>query len=154
MTQRSTGPLQAVFNQQMRVLSARILRAWFAALLLHGLWLGAIAAEAPASAASAPPVLQVFVRDGCPYCADAKTFLDGVQRQYPELQIIYRRVDTDSAARDELSALSHAHGVWPPGVPAFLAAGQLIVGSWLSFTITVCTQVAVFPLLSFTVQVT
>jgi len=73
-------------------------------------------------------VLQVFVRDGCPYCADAKTFLDGVQRQHPELQIVYRSVDTDSAARDELSALSQAHGVWPPGVPAFLAAGQLIVG--------------------------
>lgn len=117
-----------VFNQNMRALSARILRAWFAPLLLLGLWLGAIAAEPPAPAAWAAPVLQVFVRDGCPYCADAKTFLDGVQRQHPELQIVYRHVDTDSAARHELNALSQAHGVWPPGVPAFLAAGQLIVG--------------------------
>jgi glutaredoxin len=112
----------------MNALSACILRACFASLLLLGQWLGAVAAEPAAPAAAAPPVLQVFVREGCPYCADAKTFLDGVQRQHPELQIIYRRVDTDSAARDELSALSQAHGVWPPGVPAFLAAGKLIVG--------------------------
>lgn len=109
-------------------LAVRILRVWVALLLLFGVCLSAVAAEPSAAPVSDPPVLQVFVRDGCPYCADAKAFLDGVQRQRPDLHIAYRPVDTDSAARDELSALSHAHGVWPPGVPAFLAAGQLIVG--------------------------
>jgi len=112
----------------MKVSAARILRVWFALLLLFGPWPGAVAVVPPAPVVSGPPVLQVFVRDGCPYCADAKTFLDGVQRQHPGLQIVYRSVDTDPAARDELSALSQAHGVWPPGVPAFLAAGRLIVG--------------------------
>ncbi|MDP2218683.1 MAG: glutaredoxin family protein [Hydrogenophaga sp.] len=112
----------------MNTLAARILRVGLASLWLFGFWLGALAAEPPAPVVAGSPVLQVFVRDGCPYCADAKTFLDGVQRQQPELQIVYRSVDTDPAARDALSALSQAHGVWPPGVPAFLAAGQLIVG--------------------------
>lgn len=115
-------------NINMNAMAARILRFGFALLLLLGLWVGVVAAEPPAPAVSGPPVLQVFVRDGCPYCSDAKTFLDGVQLQRPELQIVYRPVDTDSTARDELSALSRMHGVWPPGVPAFTAAGQLIVG--------------------------
>lgn len=109
-------------------MSTRILQTWLAPLLLLGLWLGTVAAEPPTSAASGPPVLQVFVRDGCPYCADAKAFLDGVQRQRPDLQIVYRPVDADPAARDALNALSRAHGAWPPGVPTFHAAGQLIVG--------------------------
>ena len=63
------------------------------------------------------------MRDGCRYCADAKAFLDGVQRQRPGLHIVYRPVDTDCAARQELNALAHVHGAWPPGVPAFHAAG-------------------------------
>lgn len=128
LTQGKTPRVPAVSNRAMNLLAARIVRRWMAPLLLFGLWLGALAAQPTAPAVLEPPVLQVFVRDGCPYCNDAKTFLDGVQRQRPELQIVYRHVDNDPAARDALSALSHAHGVWPPGVPAFLAAGQLIVG--------------------------
>jgi glutaredoxin len=112
----------------MEVLFAGVLHRWLAAFFLA--WLGsfAAAAEPPAPAASAPPALEVFVRDGCPYCADAKAFLDSVQRHRPELQIVYRPVDNDPAARDAFHALSQTHGIWPPGVPAFHAAGQLIVG--------------------------
>lgn len=85
-------------------------------------------APSPAPAGAPPPVLEVFVREGCPYCADAKAFLDAVQRQHPELRIAYRAVDHDPAAREALNSLSLQHGAWPPGVPAFHAAGQLIVG--------------------------
>jgi glutaredoxin len=112
----------------MRVLYACAWRGWAVGLFLGLQCLGAAGAEPPVPAASTPAALQVFVRDGCPYCADAKAFLDGVQRQRPGLHIVYRPVDTDPAAREELNALSHAHGAWPPGVPAFHAAGQLIVG--------------------------
>ncbi len=94
--------------------------------LAVGTW--ALAQPAPAASAPAAAALEVFVRDGCPYCADAKAFLDGVQAQQPELRIVYRPVDRDPVARDALSALSLEHGAWPPGVPAFHAAGQLIVG--------------------------
>jgi len=96
-------------------LAVCILRVWVALLLLFGVCLSAVAAEPSAAPVSDPPVLQIFVRDGCPYCADAKVFLDSVQRQRPDLHIAYRPVDTDSAARDELSALSQAQGAWPPG---------------------------------------
>lgn len=112
----------------MRVLYARAWWGWAVRLFLGLLCLGAAGAEPPAPAASTSVALQVFVRDGCPYCADAKAFLDDVQRQRPGLHIVYRPVDTDPAARDELNALSRAHGAWPPGVPAFHTAGQLIVG--------------------------
>ena len=112
----------------MRVFSAGTWRSGVASLLLALLCLGAAGAEPPAPAASTPVALQVFVRDGCPHCADAKAYLDGLQRQRPGLHIVYRPVDTDPAARAELNALSRSHGAWPPGVPAFLAAGQLIVG--------------------------
>ncbi len=42
----------------------------------------------------------------------------------------------------------------PASTLTFTVAGQLIVGSILSVTVTVCVQVAVFPELSVTVQVT
>ena len=45
-------------------------------MLLALLCLGAAGAEPPAPAASTPVALQVFVRDGCPHCADAKAYLD------------------------------------------------------------------------------
>ncbi len=114
----------------MKVLSAPSGWRWLVALFFAGLWLAAAGAEAaaPSAAAPAPVTLQVFVRTGCPYCADAKVFLDDVQRRRPGLHVVYRPVDTDPAARDALNQLSRAHGIWPPGVPAFHAAGQLIVG--------------------------
>jgi glutaredoxin len=114
----------------MKVLSAPSGWRWLVALFFAGLWLAAAGAEAaaPSAAAPAPATLQVFVRTGCPYCADAKVFLDDVQRRRPGLHVVYRPVDTDPAARDALNQLSRAHGIWPPGVPAFHAAGQLIVG--------------------------
>jgi hypothetical protein len=37
-------------------------------------------------------------------------------------------VDTEAAARDELSALSRAAGAWPPGVPTFVIDGRVLVG--------------------------
>jgi hypothetical protein len=33
--------------------------------------------------------VEVFVRDGCPHCAEAKIFLDRLARRYPELTISF-----------------------------------------------------------------
>ena len=75
-----------------------------------------------------PPVLEVFVRDGCPHCADAKVFLERLAREMPELRIVYRPVDVDPAARDALVERSRQAGIWPPGVPTFVYADRLLVG--------------------------
>jgi glutaredoxin len=121
-------PVRDWIDVVLRGWQSAIWRSRVAGLILASMCLGAAGAESTAPAASAPVALQVFVREGCPYCADAKAFLDGLQRQRPGLYIAYRPVDIDPAARDELNALSRAHGAWPPGVPAFHAAGRLIVG--------------------------
>jgi glutaredoxin len=75
-----------------------------------------------------PGVLLVFVRTGCPHCADAKLFLANYAKDHPELRIVYRRVDEDPGAAADLVAVYRELGVWPPGVPTFVMNGQVIVG--------------------------
>lgn len=72
-------------------------------------------------------VLQVFVREGCPRCADAKAYLEEFSGRYPELEILYRDVGADSSALEELIRLSEAVGQ-EPGVPVFAFEGRLIIG--------------------------
>ena len=73
-------------------------------------------------------VLQVYVRDGCPHCAEAKKFLPKVTVQRPDLKIVYRSLDQEPEARTELINLSRQAGLWPPGVPTFVMHGKLLVG--------------------------
>lgn len=72
--------------------------------------------------------LQVYVRDGCPHCAAAKAYLPQLAAARPTLRIVVRPVDSDPAALAELQRLSHASGVWPPGLPTFAVDGRLMVG--------------------------
>lgn len=76
----------------------------------------------------APGQLHVYVREGCPHCADAKRFLAGLAESRPELQVVLREVDRDPAARDALVAISEAVGAWPPGVPTFVYGARVLVG--------------------------
>lgn len=74
------------------------------------------------------PVLEVFVRDGCPHCARAEAFLGTFATERPGLAVVVRHVDRDEVARDDLLRHSRAAGVWPPGVPTFVIAGRMLVG--------------------------
>lgn len=82
----------------------------------------------PAQRAEEHGVLQVFVRDGCPRCVQAKAFLSQLALERPELRIAYRAVDQDAIARGELLQVSRKAGLWPPGVPTFAIAGRVMVG--------------------------
>ncbi len=73
-------------------------------------------------------VLEVYVRDGCPHCTKAKEFLHKFSSERPWLAIVYRSVDHDSNARDDLMRHAKAANFWPPGVPAFRFNDQLLVG--------------------------
>ncbi len=86
------------------------------------------ATAAPALDFPAPGQLHVYVREGCPHCAEAKRFLAGLAESRPELQVVLREVDHDPAARDALVAISAAVGAWPPGVPTFVFGGRVLVG--------------------------
>lgn len=74
------------------------------------------------------PTLEVFVREGCPHCTEAKTFLHEFSKQRPWLKIILRPVDEDPAAREALMEISRQAGLWPPGVPAFVYQKRILVG--------------------------
>ena len=106
--------------------SALRLGAWLFVVALS-LALAAPPADPP-SAPSGPARLEVFVREGCPHCADAKVFLAQLARERPGLQIEFRAVDQDAQARAALAEHSRAAGVWPPGVPTFVFRGHVQVG--------------------------
>jgi hypothetical protein len=97
---------------------------------LMALWSGQALAQGslPAGPQTDVAVLQVFVREGCPHCADAKAFLPHWAVRHPEVRVWLRPVDTDPQARDELLRLSERAGIWPPGVPTFEYQGRLLVG--------------------------
>jgi glutaredoxin len=115
--------------------TAKFLAARFALWVAIAVCAAAIAWAAPGRAGTpaAEPVaasgtLEVFVRDGCPHCADAKAFLAGFARERPALRIVFRRIDEDAAAREDLIRLSRQAGIWPPGVPTFAFEGRILVG--------------------------
>jgi glutaredoxin len=80
------------------------------------------------AAANTDADIEMFTREGCPYCAAALAFLEDLQRERPGLRIVRRDVQTDLAARDRLVGLAAQHGVEQLGVPAFYIRGHLIVG--------------------------
>jgi len=83
---------------------------------------------APAASGSPRRTIEVFVRDGCPHCADAKVFLAQLQQERPDVEVRLHPVDTDAAARDRLTALFQAAGEWPPGVPTFVVGDRVLIG--------------------------
>jgi len=83
-------------------------------------------------AAPGPPVagtieVEVFTRDGCPRCAEARAFLDRLVRERPGLRVRYLDVVRQREALERLATLSAARG-GVPGVPSFLVGGRLLVG--------------------------
>ncbi|MBK6394917.1 MAG: glutaredoxin family protein [Betaproteobacteria bacterium] len=106
----------------------RALAALATLLALASATVPALAANDVAPAAATSRTLEVFVRDGCPHCADAKAFLGKLSSTRTDLSIVYRPVDRDPAAREALFTLSERAGVWPPGVPTFVIDGRVMVG--------------------------
>ncbi len=120
----------------MGVALTRLLRLAFALWLA---WLFGWAAVGPVGAGEASVAeskahaagshdLVVYVREGCPHCAEAKRYLPVLQRARMDVRVVLRQVDDDPAARLELHRLSQMAGYWPPGVPTFAYRGQLTVG--------------------------
>jgi glutaredoxin len=99
-----------------------------AVLLL--LLVSAIEAGHTVSAAAGAPAkdVEVFVRPGCRFCAEAERYLQNLQRRRPGLQVRIRDISRDAEAFQELSELAHRYGIRPVGVPAFYLRGQLIIG--------------------------
>jgi glutaredoxin len=97
-------------------------------LAILGLLAALLPLLVPAQAGASEPVLEVFVREGCPHCARAEAFLPELRQQRPGLEVRLRRLDSDPAAIDDLIRVSRQVGIQAPGVPTFVIAGQVLVG--------------------------
>ena len=106
------------------------MRGWLAVVL----WLAGVSAHAQGTGDPQPApdpdagTLIVFVRTGCPHCADAKIFLEDLAGSRPWLRVVYRPIDQDRKAAEELVGIFHQLDMWPPGVPTFIMDGQVLVG--------------------------
>jgi len=106
--------------------SVQILRSYFRILslllLLLPCCLPVVASELVCTS------MDVFVREGCPHCADAKIYLQQLQQRYPDLNIRYHEVSSDPQALRRLLSLSRQYGVEQPGVPSFLVCDEFYAG--------------------------
>jgi hypothetical protein len=101
----------------------QLIAAFFLLLVIPG-----VAASEEVQPVSGQNVLEVFVRDGCPRCAEAKEFLTKLASERPGLRIVLRPVDHDPIARNDLVRYSQSAGIWPPGVPTFVVNDRILVG--------------------------
>ena len=85
------------------------------------------AANANAPGSTARVDIEVFVREGCPHCAKAETFLAQLAKEQPQLAISIRDVNKEPAAMQRLTALAREHG-GVARVPAFFVGEQLLFG--------------------------
>jgi len=113
----------------VRLAVAARIAAW-AAVLLAALVLGHASAAAAAETESprARVVIEVFTRQGCSHCEEAKRFLETLRRERPAVDLVEHDVVRDAGALERLRSLAAQRGVEAPGVPAFLVAGELVIG--------------------------
>lgn len=110
-----------------RFLSIGRLIAWFGWFAMGVGW-----AQGACAATAAEPdqtrLLEVFVRAGCPHCADAKVFLPGFVAERPGLKLLFRDVVEDPAALSDLLRVSREAGRESPAVPTFVFRDRILVG--------------------------
>ncbi len=100
----------------------------FVLACLAALVFGALLAAAPAARAAEAAPMEVFVREGCPHCAQAEAFLAVLQKEQPALKMVIRDVTKDPAAMERLQVLVKEHGGGIARVPAVFVGGQLLMG--------------------------
>ncbi|MDD5276717.1 MAG: glutaredoxin [Methylovulum sp.] len=107
---------------------------FLALLFLVFAGLSSAAESIPAQTAAPPNVvsqtndIEVFVREGCPHCAKAETFLHSLSLEQPALRIRIRDIYRDPSALQRLKQLATDTHTGMVKVPAFYLNGQLLVG--------------------------
>lgn len=72
--------------------------------------------------------MEVFVREGCSHCANAKQFLQKLQQEQPDLNIVMHDVSKQPEALQQLQKLAKQQHINTVRVPAFYVHEQLIIG--------------------------
>jgi glutaredoxin len=94
----------------------------------EALILALLLALAAALAHAQQLTLEMWSRDGCPYCAEASAYLEELRQRRPDVRIVVYDVVRDTDARERFLALSEQNDVQRPGVPSFLVGGEFLVG--------------------------
>lgn len=71
--------------------------------------------------------IELFSREGCPHCVDAKNFLTQLQREQPQLQILFHDIEKEPQTLTKLQILAQKQNLLVR-VPAFYINEQLIIG--------------------------
>lgn len=95
----------------------------FLVILTALVWTGAASARAPD--------IELFTREGCPRCEDAKAFVHELGEKRPELVVSVVDVSRDADARARLSRLATERHAAGASVPSMVVRGTLVVG-WSS----------------------
>ena len=72
--------------------------------------------------------VQVFTRSGCSRCDLAKAWIPVLSQTFPALEVVYRDISQDPAARQELHELVKRHRQAATSTPVFYLCDQLVVG--------------------------
>ncbi|MEW5740265.1 MAG: glutaredoxin family protein [Myxococcota bacterium] len=72
--------------------------------------------------------VELYSREGCPHCAEARAFLTALQAERPGLSVRVFEVDRDADALSRLEALAATQSRGVAGVPALVVRGQLLFG--------------------------
>lgn len=72
--------------------------------------------------------IEVFTRNGCHRCRDAKIFLEDLGQRWPALHFDIKEITTDRDALNRLTSLASQYGKRASSVPAFHLCGQLKIG--------------------------
>lgn len=87
---------------------------------------GDLAAQTRGVEERAPDIL-LFTHVTCPYCADAKRWVEDLQRRTPGLTVRIRELSEDSEAVADLQALARQVGVRSVSVPAWVIGGEVFL---------------------------
>jgi len=97
-----------------------------ASLLLWSLPLGSGAMAQP-KPSLACPTINVYVRDGCPHCAEAESYLTELRSRHSALRVIFHDV-ADPVVRQRFAELNEANNIARPGVPTLVVCDRLLIG--------------------------
>lgn len=93
--------------------------------LLAGLgWTSLVRAQSAAQ----PVKLIMFWGDGCPHCAEAKPFLEGLKEKYPNLELDFYEVWYNDANLKMMQQMAEQYGFKASGVPTIFIGDKHWVG--------------------------
>lgn len=104
-------------------------RRTLAIALLAALWMGlGWTTQVQAQSTAQPVVVTLFWGEGCPHCAKAKLALEGLQENYPTLQLDFFEVYNSATNLALMRETAEKYGFQAPGVPLIFIGDQYWIG--------------------------